>query len=49
VCAGPAAGVVGEQMVALVRAREMQRKFGGYTVGDFTGSVAAYRERLAAF
>ncbi|MEA2057471.1 MAG: chorismate synthase, partial [Actinomycetota bacterium] len=49
VCAVPAAGVVAEQMVALVLAREMQRKFGGDTVDDFTGSVAAYRERLAAF
>ena len=49
VCAVPAAGVVAEQMVALVLAREMQRKFGGDTVGDFTGSVAAYRERLATF
>jgi chorismate synthase len=49
VCAVPAAGVVAEEMVALVLAREMQRKFGGDTVGDFTGSVAAYRERLAAF
>jgi chorismate synthase len=49
VCAVPAAAVVGEQMVALVLAREMQRKFGGDTVADFVGSVAAYRARLAAF
>jgi chorismate synthase len=49
VCAVPAAAVVGEQMVALVLAREMQRKFGGDTAADFVGSVAAYRARLAAF
>jgi len=49
VCAVPAAGVVAEQMAAVVVAQEMQRKFGGDTVGDFTASVAAYRERIAGF
>lgn len=49
VCAVPAAGVVAEQVVAIAAAQEMQRKFGGDTVGDFAGSVAAYRERLRAF
>ena len=48
VCAVPAAGVVMEQMVAISIAREMQRKFGGDTAGDFTASVAAYRSRIAA-
>jgi chorismate synthase len=49
VCAVPAAGVVAEQMVALVLAREMQRKFGGDTVGDFVAAVTAYRQRVSEF
>lgn len=49
VCAVPRAGVVCEQMVAIVLAQEMQRMFGGDTVGDFVGSHAAYLERLASF
>jgi chorismate synthase len=47
VCSVPAAGVVGEQMVAYVLASEMLRKFGGDTVGDFTEAVAHYRSRVA--
>ncbi|MCI0678035.1 MAG: chorismate synthase [Actinobacteria bacterium] len=46
VCAVPAAAVVGEQMMALVLAAEMQRKFGGDTVEEFTAAVGSYRERL---
>ena len=49
VCAVPAAGVVAEQMVAIVLAQEIQRKFGGDTVGDIQAAVEAYRKRLAAF
>ena len=49
VCAVPAAGVVAEQMTAIVLAQEMQRKFGGDTVDDFTTAVEAYRARLAQF
>lgn len=49
VCAVPAAGVVAEHMVALVLAGEMQRKFGGDTVADFTAAVDAYRKRVAQF
>lgn len=48
VCAVPAAAVVGEQMVALTLAREVQRKFGGDTTGDLIEAVAAYRKRVAA-
>ncbi len=48
VCAVPAAGVVAEQMVAIVVAQEVQRKFGGDTVADLTTSVESYRARLAA-
>lgn len=49
VCAVPAAAVVAEQMVAIVLVREMQRKFGGDTVGDFTAALEAYRRRLGEF
>lgn len=49
VCAVPAAGVVAEQMVAIVLAQEVQRMFGGDTVGDLQTSVEAYRQRIAAF
>lgn len=46
VCAVPAAGVVGEQMVAFVLATEVQRKFGGDTIDDLMESMSAYRRRL---
>lgn len=49
VVAVPAAGVVAEQMVAIVLAQEVQRQFGGDTVDDLRRSVAAYRDRLAEF
>ncbi len=47
VCAVPAAGVVGEQMVAFVLAAEFQRKFGGDTVDEFATAVGRYRAGLA--
>jgi chorismate synthase len=47
VCAVPAAGVVGEQMVAFVLAAEFQRKFGGDTVEEFVGAADRYRSSLA--
>ena len=49
VCAVPAAGVVGEQMVAFVLANEITRQFGGDTVVDLQTNVAAYRQRLERF
>jgi len=49
VCAVPRAAVVGEQMVAYVIAREVQRKFGGDTIGDLRDSLALYRKRVADF
>ncbi|MBK5268887.1 MAG: chorismate synthase [Acidimicrobiia bacterium] len=49
VCAVPAAGVVAEQMVAVVLAQELQRQFGGDTVGDFQNAVSSYKERLRRF
>jgi chorismate synthase len=42
VCAVPAAGVVGEQMMAWVLASETQRKFGGDTVEELTRSFHAF-------
>ncbi len=49
VVAVPAAGIVAEQMVAIVLAQEMQRKFGGDTVADFVAAVDAYRGRIDAY
>ncbi len=49
VCAVPAAAIVGEQMVAFTLANEVQRKFGGDTVSELTGAVAAYRKHVAEF
>jgi len=42
----PAAGVVGEAMVAYVLAAAYRSKFGGDHVDDVLGAVAAYRERI---
>lgn len=47
VCAVPAAGVVGEQMVAFVLAAEFQRKFGGDTVDEFVAAADRYKAGLA--
>lgn len=43
VCAVPAAAVVGEQMVAITLAKEVQRKFGGDTVVELVTAVNAFR------
>jgi chorismate synthase len=48
-CAVPAAGVVAEQMVAIVLAQEAQRMFGGDTVADFQAAARRFRQRLASF
>jgi chorismate synthase len=45
-CTVPAAGVVGEAMVALVVADECRKKFGGDHVDDALAAVTAYRERI---
>jgi chorismate synthase len=45
-CTVPAAGVVGEAMVAFVLADAYRAKFGGDHVDDVRGAVAAYRERI---
>ena len=45
-CTVPAAGVVGEAMVALVLAKAYREKFGGDHIDDVAGAVTAYRERI---
>jgi chorismate synthase len=42
----PAAGVVGEAMVALALARCYREKLGGDHIDDVLGALAAYRERI---
>jgi chorismate synthase len=42
----PAAGVVGEAMVAFVLADAYRRKFGGDHIGDVTGALTAYEQRI---
>jgi chorismate synthase len=45
-CTVPAAGVVGEAMVALVLADAYRRKFGGDHVDDVIAAVRAYEQRI---
>ncbi|GAC1441151.1 MAG: chorismate synthase [Solirubrobacteraceae bacterium] len=45
-CTVPAAGVVGEAMVALVLAQAYRDKFGGDHIDDVRGAVDAYRARI---
>jgi chorismate synthase len=45
-CTVPAAGVVGEAMVALVLADAYREKFGGDHIDDVRAAFAAYRERI---
>ena len=42
----PAAGVVGEAMVALVLAAAYRDKFGGDHVDDARAALAAYEQRI---
>lgn len=46
-CSVPAAGVVGEAVVAWVLAEAVLEKFGGDTLGDVRGAMAAYEQRTA--
>ncbi len=46
-CTVPAAGVVGEAMVAFVLADAYRRKFGGDHIDDVLGALRAYEERIA--
>ena len=45
-CTVPAAGVVGEAMLAIVMADAYRRKFGGDHIDDVRGAVAAYEQRI---
>jgi chorismate synthase len=45
-CTVPAAGVVGEAMVAFVLADAYRRKFGGDHIDDARGALDAYRRRI---
>jgi chorismate synthase len=45
-CTVPAAGVVGEAMVAFVLADAYRKKFGGDHIDDVTGAIAAYEDRI---
>jgi chorismate synthase len=45
-CTVPAAGVVGEAMVAYVLADAYRRKFGGDHIDDVRAALAAYKERI---
>jgi chorismate synthase len=49
VTAVPAAGVIGESMVALVLARAMHEKFGGDSIGEMKRNVEGYREQLRGY
>jgi chorismate synthase len=46
-CTVPAAGVVGEAMVAFVLADAYRRKFGGDHIDDARGALRAYKDRIA--
>ena len=48
-CAVPAAGVVAEQMVAIVLAQESQRVLGADTVSDFVSRAQQWRARTSAY
>jgi chorismate synthase len=45
-CTVPAAGVVGEAMVAFVLADAYRTKFGGDHIDDVVSAVDGYRERI---
>ena len=45
----PAAGVIGESMVALVLAEAMREKFGGDSLGEMQRNFEGYREQLRGY
>jgi chorismate synthase len=49
VCVVPAAGVIGEAMVALTLAAAVREKFGGDTLEEAQGNFQAYKKQLAEF
>src|SRR4029453_15363982 len=48
-CTVPAAGVIGETMVALVLARSFLEKFGGDSIEEITRNYRGYLEQLKAY
>jgi chorismate synthase len=48
-CTVPAAGVIGESMVALVLARAFLEKFGGDSIQETSRNYAAYLDQLRAY
>ncbi len=49
ITAVPAAGVIGEAMVALVLASAMREKFGGDSLGEMKRNFEGYREQLRGY
>jgi chorismate synthase len=49
VTAVPAAGVIGEAMLALVLAQAMREKFGGDSLGEMQRNFEGYREQLRGY
>jgi chorismate synthase len=49
VCVVPAAGVIGEAMVALVLAQAMMEKFGGDSLGETKRNYEGYLEQVKSF
>jgi len=49
ITAVPAAGVIGEAMVALVLAEAMREKFGGDSMGEMRRNFEGYREQLRGY
>jgi len=49
ITAVPAAGVIGEAMVALVLAAAMREKFGGDSLGEMRRNFDGYREQLRGY
>jgi len=49
ICVVPAAGVVGEAMVALTIARMTQEKFGGDSLVELQRNFAGYIEQIGKF
>ncbi|MFB3903612.1 MAG: chorismate synthase [Acidobacteriota bacterium] len=45
-CVVPAAGVIGEAMVAIILAQAFQEKFGGDTLGEMRANLEAFREQI---
>lgn len=49
VTAVPAAGVIGEAMVAIVLAQALQEKFGGDSLGEMKRNFEGYKEQLMSY